>query len=106
MGVVKAIRGVSTVFKIGRTIRNHIYTRRNFKILLKKHAALTAQLKLANEVAVFYGSMQERCHEKPVICNNFNKAYEYCVDYALPLEVEGDVSGEPIKFEVDPKIPM
>lgn len=84
---VPIVNKIKSVYSVGKKIRNYIYTRRNFAILIRKHNSLLKQLEAANEVAMFYGRMQEECvGTGPVVCRNFNKAYGYCYEYGLPLD--------------------
>lgn len=87
---VPILNKVKSVYSVGKKIKNHIYTRRNFLLLIKKHNFLLEQLEKANEVAIFYAKLQKKCLEEPVTCYNFNKAFLYCTDYGLPLEVKED----------------
>jgi hypothetical protein len=86
MSFLSAVGRLSSVVKVGRKIKNHIYTRRNFLILLDKHSALTKQLRKANEVAAHHAGKGDEV------------ASEYCADYGIPvvLEIqdETDNSGE------------
>ena len=66
---IPMVNKIRSVYDIGIKIRNHIYTRRNFKMLMKKHSVLLAQLEAANEL---------------IISIETEEAKEYCKYYAIP----------------------
>lgn len=89
MGLIALAGQARSIFTVGKKIKNHIYTRRNFRILLNKHSALTKQLRQANEALADYASKE---------VENQGLAYDYCADYGIPVKLETqdetDNSGE------------
>ena len=72
---VPIVNKVQSLYSVGRKIKNHIYTRRNFKILMKKHSATLDQLTAANSVAINYA--------KQDIMDM--TAQDYCTEYGIPF---------------------
>lgn len=62
---------LKSVYDIGKAIRNHIYTRRNFKLLLKKHYVMLYQLERANRI---------------LSRSKNTDAKNYCRDYSIPTD--------------------
>lgn len=61
-----------------------IYDQKLIRELVMENMRLNKQLTEANEVAMFYSTMQLKAIEAPVTLVNFNKAVSYCRKYCLP----------------------
>lgn len=71
-----------------KAIKEYLYLRKYFKQLVKDNLRMRDQLEEANEVAMFYGKMQDQAVLMPVTIYNFNKASNYCYKYSLPMRLQ------------------